>query len=1178
MPIFNPTPLPNLSAYAKLDGSNQPFTGNLNVQKLLPEYRLTETTNSEYTRITKTGSAGDYEAIRYNRVNIPGGPGPALSFGGTTNLVEANATILSGTGAFTITAWIYPTSFGTFPVIAGNYGTGGGNGTGFQFGINGSGVLGIYDGVTGITSGQTISLNTWSFVAVKRSGTTVTFRINGTDYAGGGPSSANISSTLNWVLGRGANYTSERFSGVIDQHSVWNTALSSGSLDTIYNSGTGNPITPTANTLLLWEMTEGSGSTLADTSGNAHTGTITGATWTTGKVLMPATVTEVVVWSSENGLNASEAGIQTFGDIAGRSLIAGTSVYLPQYTTNGFVKTSAGTGLLTIDTTVYPSGSGTTGKIPKWSSSTVLTDSIMSESANVISITSSAFPQLKFVNSSGVTMDMGAGTAGLSFRASNTTVPVTFDDSGAVEDTLRVTAGKVGIRTNNPVNALDITGAYPQIRINDNVSPDFGTVMRIGVGTYGFTVLASNNASPIIIKDAGATDYALSVLPNAVAINSLTTPGSQTFYVKVGSRGSFTLPSASPLLFESNDNAYLDIAIPNTKSAGIRFDVGADTQGFIAYDGVSSGVTVPDALRFGANVTNLGAWNTTGLVVGTLATPVAQLNVNITSSSKVGQIIKGASSQSADLQVFQNSSGTLLSSFDSGGNLGLGVAGNSGWRLRAVGGKIYAAGTGTGNGFTLDSWLISQNTSNNGLTINGGGLGSIQNDGALHWGINTAPSSGSNYFTIAGRSYFQGNGVNTGFTFDNWLFYEDTSNDLVIAQDGWFNVRRSTTPDELVINDAGSDRDFRVEGDTNANLFFLDASLDSIGIGTAAVSTSRLTVLGSGSGTASIGGIGFGSNYVGINLNGSLTTSDFNFLSSPTDTNLYINRPSGSRVQIAEANGSAQFYVASGGKTAINTQSPVTIFNVQAQAAIDRVSLIHEDGVGNAFFLTWYDVTSTHNKWGMGTFADSYTTSSLQNTFSIYQYYDKAEAAVDKYRFFIKDTGTVQISQGQAASTVFANLGGSIFNYFADVGNVGTGEDDLYSSTIPASSLGTNGDSVSAVYQGVFNGAALSTQDLRVYFGGTKIYDSGALSIGVATNNWTVNVTCIRVSSSVVRCSVSLSTDFGTLFPYSTYTEVTGLTLTNTQILKLTGEAAGAGAGDNQIVAKLGKVYWDSAA
>lgn len=172
---------------------------------------------------------------------------------------------------------------------------------------------------------------------------------------------------------------------------------------------------------------------------------------------------------------------------------------------------------------------------------------------------------------------------------------------------------------------------------------------------------------------------------------------------------------------------------------------------------------------------------------------------------------------------------------------------------------------------------------------------------------------------------------------------------------------------------------------------------------------------------------------------------------------------------------------------------------------------------------------------------------------------------------------TIATKAGTSTGQI-AKVGGVVFDNYADAGNTGTGEDDLHTNTLAASILGTNGDKVVARYGGVFNGAAAATQELRMYFGGTKIYDSGALAIGVATNSWTMDVTVIRESSTVVRCAVSVSTDFGTLFPYSSYTRITGLTLTNTQILKITGEAAGVGAADNQIVAKLSTGEWKSAA
>jgi hypothetical protein len=54
-----------------------------------------------------------------------------------------------------------------------------------------------------------------------------------------------------------------------------------------------------------------------------------------------------------------------------------------------------------------------------------------------------------------------------------------------------------------------------------------------------------------------------------------------------------------------------------------------------------------------------------------------------------------------------------------------------------------------------------------------------------------------------------------------------------------------------VFNDAGADVDQRMEGDTDANLFFLDASTDRIGIGTA-TPTAKLQVNGSFAGPAPV--------------------------------------------------------------------------------------------------------------------------------------------------------------------------------------------------------------------------------------------------------------------------------------------------------------------------------------
>lgn len=58
------------------------------------------------------------------------------------------------------------------------------------------------------------------------------------------------------------------------------------------------------------------------------------------------------------------------------------------------------------------------------------------------------------------------------------------------------------------------------------------------------------------------------------------------------------------------------------------------------------------------------------------------------------------------------------------------------------------------------------------------------------------------------------------------------------------NVPDMSISGTFVFNDAGADKDFRAEGDTDANLLFLDASTDRVGIGTS-TPTAKLQVNGS---------------------------------------------------------------------------------------------------------------------------------------------------------------------------------------------------------------------------------------------------------------------------------------------------------------------------------------------
>jgi hypothetical protein len=74
------------------------------------------------------------------------------------------------------------------------------------------------------------------------------------------------------------------------------------------------------------------------------------------------------------------------------------------------------------------------------------------------------------------------------------------------------------------------------------------------------------------------------------------------------------------------------------------------------------------------------------------------------------------------------------------------------------------------------------------------------------------------------------------FTGDlNTGIYSPSADQLAIATNGVERVEWGTS--EVVFNDGGANYDFRIEGDTNSSLFFVDASAEAVGIGSTAPAT-----------------------------------------------------------------------------------------------------------------------------------------------------------------------------------------------------------------------------------------------------------------------------------------------------------------------------------------------------
>lgn len=170
-----------------------------------------------------------------------------------------------------------------------------------------------------------------------------------------------------------------------------------------------------------------------------------------------------------------------------------------------------------------------------------------------------------------------------------------------------------------------------------------------------------------------------------------------------------------------------------------------------------------------------------------------------------------------------------------------------------------------------------------------------------------------------------------------------------------------------------------------------------------------------------------------------------------------------------------------------------------------------------------------------------------------------------------------QLGQVAGASTTVARIGGSIFEHIADA-TVGGAETDIYTNTLTANIFGNNKEKIIAEYGGNFVTVGTELTQLKVYFAGTAIWDSTGLAPATGTTSWRVYVELIRVSSTVVRYTVSLNTTGATGYVYCTVGELTGLTLSGTNILKITGTSSGVGSGSGDIVGKMGYGTWFPAA
>ena len=302
----------SLSGYALLDGSNQPFTGDVAITKVTPLLTQTDSGTSNYQKLSK--SATNNKGQLLNKVSRTGSLGNAFSFSGSTYITVANESQFDfeRTDAFSISFWIYTPGFtGSGTGLVSKWG---GSGQGWELNANDNGTIRwlLYDtSLKAITSTTAIATSTWTHVVATYSNNVCRFYFNNTKNS---PADTSLSGSLlnnTAVVVAARAGVSRILTGTMDEVEIYNKALSDAEVSALYNAGAGVYSTAGANHKLLLHGENNA----TDDSGNSNNGTWTGTpAYTNGIVNLPSADYDINTISHIDGVGAGEGGIITIGD------------------------------------------------------------------------------------------------------------------------------------------------------------------------------------------------------------------------------------------------------------------------------------------------------------------------------------------------------------------------------------------------------------------------------------------------------------------------------------------------------------------------------------------------------------------------------------------------------------------------------------------------------------------------------------------------------------------------------------------------------------------------------------------------------------------------------------------------------------------------------------------------
>ena len=379
-----------LTPYAKLDGTNQPFTGNLNISKADPEFRLTDTGDNNYSRIIRVSASNVL-----NRKNVIVKPGKSAIGGTITTFGNYTIHTFTGNGTFAVSGGllncdvlvvaggggggghtgggggaggvVYSTSYTANGNISVSVGQGGNGGTGAN-GSNGSnsvfgtitavgGGYGAINSATGGGGGSGGGGGGCSGAMGVQNQTPSQGNDGGngaeqlTYGAGGGGGAGSVGANGNSSVGGGNGGSGADYSATFGTGFGVSGVVAGGGGGGRYLNGTngsggtgGGGNAPASNATA---NTGGGGGGQSDNgaakAGNGGSGVVV-VRYLTSQ--LAGATEETVIYSSQDGVLLGERGIQTYGDTQGRHVIEGSDVRFNiagvekmQLNANGFTNT-----------------------------------------------------------------------------------------------------------------------------------------------------------------------------------------------------------------------------------------------------------------------------------------------------------------------------------------------------------------------------------------------------------------------------------------------------------------------------------------------------------------------------------------------------------------------------------------------------------------------------------------------------------------------------------------------------------------------------------------------------------------------------------------------------------------------------------------------------------------------